>query len=576
MNSKNINIIIILLIIIAFISRFSNIVSFYSETDDQLSISQLIKYDDLDFYDLANDTISPTYDGKIKSLIRELEAKKNPLIDKSQKILSNILFNLTPSKHSTFAPLQYFFFGWTINKDMNYNELKFYGRLPSVIFSFLTIFITFKICNKYVFKNNFSLIPVTLVIFSLPMIYISQRSYNYSAATFTIIFLIYLFLKEIDFNNNKRFLKDNKIDLISNIKFSLIVSIQAYLSYISLILLPSFFVLKLISNYFKEKKLLSYNNFNLTISGIIITIIATPLLLHMISINLQSYGMTESTAGNNWEYAIKNIDSSFLNYLTFFCKNFYLIISKNISFFIDNIIGIYILQPILFTIVIVGIFSSILSNNFAYKKIILLFLLMLLNWIILVFLNISAFGPTRHLLIFTPIIAILFTIGLEVVFKKIFKKTDENYLVIASIFLFTIFFSFNFFHFSKLYKDSFSEEKLVKIINEKNVGLIINDGTYSDVICLMKSIKIKISSCPIRYSRHNNIYNFNDDNFKKLKDNFKSMMIVNYDLNPELIKMIKKYNFKKTFEIEFIKFYDNSPLIISKYVPNYLKLYVYK
>ena len=92
----------------------------------------------------------------------------------------------------------------------------------------------------------------------------------------------------------------------------------------------------------------------------------------------------------------------------------------------------------------------------------------------------------------------------------------------------------------------------------------------------MKSIKIKISSCPIRYSRHNNIYNFNDDNFKKLKDNFKSIMIVNYDLNPELIKMIKKYNFKKTFEIELIKFYDNSPLIISKYVPNYLKLYVYK
>lgn len=576
MSSKNINIILILLIIIAFISRFSNIVSFYSETDDQLSISQLIKYDDLDLYDLANDTSSPTYNGKIKSLLRDLEAKKNPLIDKSQKILSNILFNLTPSKHSTFAPLQYLFFGWTINKDMNYNELKFYGRLPSVIFSFLTIFITFKICSKYVFKNNFSLIPVTLVIFSLPMIYISQRSYNYSAATFTIIFLIYLFLKEIDFNNNKRFLKDNKIDLISNIKFSLLVSIQAYLSYISLILLPSFFALKLISNYFKEKKLLSYNNFNLIISGIIISILATPLLLHMISLNLQSYGMTESTAGNNWEYAIKNIDSSFLNYLTFFCKNFYLIISKNISFFIDNIIGIYILQPILFTIVIIGIFSSILSNDFAYKKIILLFLLMLINWIILVFLNISAFGPTRHLLIFTPIIAILFTIGFEVVFKKIFKKTEENYLVIASIFLITIFFSFNFFHFSKLYKDSFSEEKFVKIIDEKNVGLIINDGSYSDVICLMKSIKIKISSCPIRYSRHNNIYNFNDDNFKKLKDNFKSIMIVNYDLNPELIKMIKKYNFKKIFEIELIKFYDNSPLIISKYVPNYLKLYVYK
>ena len=32
-----------------------------------------------------------------------------------------------------------------IDKKLNYNQLKFYGRIPSVFFSFLTIFITFKI-----------------------------------------------------------------------------------------------------------------------------------------------------------------------------------------------------------------------------------------------------------------------------------------------------------------------------------------------------------------------------------------------------------------------------------------------
>ena len=51
MSKKYLNIILIL-IFVALASRFINISSFLSETDDQLPIAQLLKYDELNLYDL--------------------------------------------------------------------------------------------------------------------------------------------------------------------------------------------------------------------------------------------------------------------------------------------------------------------------------------------------------------------------------------------------------------------------------------------------------------------------------------------------------------------------------------------
>ena len=65
MSKKYLNIILIL-IFVALASRFINISSFLSETDDQLPITQLLKYDELNLYDLANDQSSATYESKSK------------------------------------------------------------------------------------------------------------------------------------------------------------------------------------------------------------------------------------------------------------------------------------------------------------------------------------------------------------------------------------------------------------------------------------------------------------------------------------------------------------------------------
>ena len=103
MSKKYLNIILIL-IFVALTSRFINISSFLSETDDQLPIAQLLKYDELNLYDLANDQSSATYESKSKIFLRNLENKENRLIDFFQNTFSSVIFNMAPSKHSTLHP----------------------------------------------------------------------------------------------------------------------------------------------------------------------------------------------------------------------------------------------------------------------------------------------------------------------------------------------------------------------------------------------------------------------------------------------------------------------------------------
>ena len=276
------------------------------------------------------------------------------------------------------------------------------------------------------------------------------------------------------------------------------------------------------------------------------------------------------------EYSIKTIDKNIFSYIAFFSKNFYLIISKNISFFLDNNFYSTVLQIALFVIFVCGLLFSFRSANKNHSRFLLLFILILVNWVILVMLNITAFGPTRHLLIFAPITSIFFVIGFERLLEKLIPIKYVNKILYSTIILFTIIFVLNFISFSKLYKDSFDEDSLVKIIKKENVSLIINGSSHADVLCLMPSINVKIASCPIRYSRYSNIYEFNDFDLKTIKENSQSIMIINYNLTSYLIEKLNQHSFNKSIEFKNHRYTGGSPLAISKYVPNYIEYYIYK
>ena len=133
---------LILIIFLSIVFKLSFIDKFYYENDDLISVEQHLKYKDQTIYTIVNDKESPSYDNKIKVKIRTIQEKKNKFFDFIEKVSSAILMRASPSKHSTYAPLQYLIFADLINKDQNYNELKFNSRIPSVFFLCIIYFIS--------------------------------------------------------------------------------------------------------------------------------------------------------------------------------------------------------------------------------------------------------------------------------------------------------------------------------------------------------------------------------------------------------------------------------------------------
>jgi hypothetical protein len=298
----------------------------------------------------------------------------------------------------------------------------------------------------------------------------------------------------------------------------------------------------------------------------------------MIKLNLQNYGVTDS-AGINGEYSIVGKDGE---YIKFFVYNLYLIISKNLSFFLDSFAGAEILQGIIFLITMLGLINIYNQKaNETQKVIFLMFILTLFYWCGLVFFNQTTFGPTRHLLWLTPIVAIIFTIGIKNINDFLFKS---NYLFsVIIIFLITSIFFLNYPIFLNYHKDLLDEKKINNLIDKYNIKYIASDPTIGQ-ICFMKSIKIRINICPKRYYRYENIEQLNEGILKNIKDIDGSIAFINYKFSKkneldliQLLKFLKTNQFNELFMFEDIKYLSGeSPLYVAKQSPNFIKVFIYK
>jgi hypothetical protein len=164
---------------------------------------------------------------------------------------------------------------------------------------------------------------------------------------------------------------------------------------------------------------------------------------------------------------------------------------------------------------------------------------------------------------------------------KIFKFKKINFLIYTfSIFIFFIFL-LNSISFLKKYEDPFNEEKISKILEFNKVGFVVNDPAYSDSLCIMKKVYMisEISTCyENKYprSRYSLILNINDNLLLDLKNKNLGIAFINKEISVQELFLLKRYNFIKSETIENIKFTNNSPLYISKYVPNYFRMIIYK
>ena len=196
---------------------------------------------------------------------------------------------------------------------------------------------------------------------------------------------------------------------------------------------------------------------------------------------------------------------------------------------------------------------------------------------ILVYFEVLSLGPTKHSNFYTPLFAILFAISIRYIFKFCNKKSIN---LIYNLILITIFsfFTFSIKDFYNNYKDPFNENNLNQIIKKYDVAYISTDESYSGNICIMKNINVIIRTCPVRYNRYLKVINLDQIDLKKLKTKKKSIMFVNDEERLSKYNLLlENENFKLVKKIDKTKFiYEDSPLFISKYKPNYFEIHIFK
>jgi hypothetical protein len=148
-----INLLLFIIILLAFFIRFDNLDKHFAHVDDLISPRIAVFNSD--------------------SFIDKID-KRVDLSNSQKEILSTIYPFVKPfvvagsiSMSSTYAPFQFIVTGAIVNEKMSYKDILFYSRLISFIAGFLTIILLLHLFSRLYGKNNVSYALFGITILSL-------------------------------------------------------------------------------------------------------------------------------------------------------------------------------------------------------------------------------------------------------------------------------------------------------------------------------------------------------------------------------------------------------------------------
>jgi hypothetical protein len=304
-------------------------------------------------------------------------------------------FFAVPLSGLTYAPLQYTIYPLFINNDLSYEEVKYLSRLPSVIFSSLSILLFLFISSKIKgVSENFQVrfLFLSLICFSLEQYIYSRWALPYSAGIFcsTLLSWMLLFIK---------------FDSLNFILFGAILSLLCCLQYQTIFLLPGLMAFFLFYYYSNDKKLINI------ITKLFFVPVITICMLYIIFLrSMQTPGVNYS-AGQSDEYIFdpgKNISLVSIKYcINFFYENIPLAYATLIAPTSIDQKSAWQLGMIYFMLWALGTYKMVFSSgdrrlmSYGIFSFSIFFTILLM-----VVFKMVALGPTRHFLIYLPIFSI--------------------------------------------------------------------------------------------------------------------------------------------------------------------------
>ena len=475
------------LIAAAFFVRFVNITTTFSHYDDtgvaadilysKESVPKMIDHFEGKTIFFKDEN---SYQYRIASMIY-----KTGLMRPLEPVLKIFLPMMTIWFVWSYAPLQFFITGFLINSSQSYQQILFFGRLPSAIFSCLTLIVAYFALRKAMPQKKTPLIlagVLAIIAFSWEAIIYANHMSNY-ALGLLITTLVLLLLVSYTANNPRK---------INNpILIGILLAVASYSQYHTFPFIMAFFAAILVYYYphYKENKtdLLK----KLAVMFAVWLILAIPTFA-LAALRL-SPDATAWNQGPNKEYFF-----SFGAQPTFLSKAYYTIDFMAVNSFkvLQNLIlpshpaGI-LAGVITITITVMcaaGIISFLrrkpmLSNHvriFALSSIIFFYSIVVLNRITL--------SPTRHTLNLLPIVLVLCLEGIlfvslpiSTLFKRAhdWKKTADVVASIISVVLLVLIltaFTLNYNTISKERRDKFIESELILLARDNNAEAIVTDS----------------------------------------------------------------------------------------------------
>ena len=193
----------ILIFLIGFFSRIDSLKNHFTHIDDIGVAKVIIDSKKNPIIKNIFDKNHENYNNKYKIIIRENFNEDNKIL----KFLRNIFPFVSVSFYYSYSPIQFIFTNILLEFADTYEEIKVFGRIPSLIISILSFIIFFKLGRK-IFNNEekyILLFCISIFYLSWEYIFISSLMHNYGFGIFSILIIL----------NNYIFSRNNEYDLNS-------------------------------------------------------------------------------------------------------------------------------------------------------------------------------------------------------------------------------------------------------------------------------------------------------------------------------------------------------------------------
>jgi len=376
----------------------------------------------------------------------------------------------------TNAPFQYVLTYFLISEKMNYEQLLFWGRLPSCLFGSGALAVLLLFYFDFTRKQGTkAFLALVLLACSWEAIIFSKQTHSYSIGVLAATLLCLLFNDQM-----KRRPQTSAIGL--GILLALIASMQ----YQALIFLPAFLIsLYLYHRPYAESQTALLKK--LGVSAFVCGALFFPVWKFFLRIKADQFHTTlDWTLGPNREFAFPHLEAApvfeaIFKTIWFYIKNFYFIFESKISFIPDDFFLFPAITLCLFMLFCLGVIHFFITPNRKTRYVGIFFGGCLLTWWILVPLKQFPYTPSRHTLILLPFFCITIAEGWDGL-RRLLKKASLPYprylfdrLAIAAgisiLFLFIPFYP----HFLAERKNPIREKEVCGLIEKYKVDALLFD-----------------------------------------------------------------------------------------------------